>query len=226
MVLTGVAYVVRLAPGEPLPEGFAGASDRWHVHDAEAAIEAATEERPILRWLARGWLDRHWRAEGDGRTRLAMVHVWTGVENPDGVFADHNRRLPFLKLGLPVEWAEGVSLGAARGVNLATRDGCEDALGGRLWVAGTGWRDRRRLMAACEHEAAGVRAALDGGRKALIERAGVAWSEIERLLDETLTPEEKRRIDAMVEHGHDAAGQSRQLPGPGREMTGDVGHAH
>lgn len=71
---TGVAYVVRIGDGESVPEGFVGHSDRWHVDDFVRAIEAATEERPLLGWIANWWLDRNYRSKGDNRGRLAMVH--------------------------------------------------------------------------------------------------------------------------------------------------------
>ena len=41
-VLTGLAFVVRIAPGDDLPAGFAGPRDRWHAHDFVDAINAAT----------------------------------------------------------------------------------------------------------------------------------------------------------------------------------------
>ena len=49
--------------------------------------------------------------------RLSMVHVWTGLENPDGILAQNNWRLPWMRVGLepPAE----PSVEAARGVSLA-----------------------------------------------------------------------------------------------------------
>ena len=134
-VLTGVAFTVRIAPGERVPEGFYGDADHWHVHDFERAIEASLVDRPILRALANWWLDANYRSKGDNRGRVAMVHAWVTLPNPDGVFADANRTVPYLKLGLPASFADGASVDAARGLNLATPGGCNEAIDGRAWVA-------------------------------------------------------------------------------------------
>ena len=130
--LVGVSYVVRIAPGDPVPEGFSGSADRWHVHDVERALRAATEDRPLLRWLANAWIDRDYRSKGDDRSRLAMVHAWVATPSPDGVFSTNNRAIPYLRVGLPASFAEVGSEAAALGVNLAAPNGCATALGGEL----------------------------------------------------------------------------------------------
>jgi hypothetical protein len=87
------------------------------VHDFQHAVGAALKDRPLLRWMAQNWVFGPMHAKGDHRIRLAMVHVWVGVPNPDGPFADHNRVLPYLKLGLPAAFASGGSLNAAKGLH-------------------------------------------------------------------------------------------------------------
>ena len=47
------------------------------------------------------WLNNKCPSKGDNRRRLAMAHVWVIMPNPDSVFADFNRTLPYVKLGLP-----------------------------------------------------------------------------------------------------------------------------
>ena len=47
------------------------------------------------------WLNNKCPSKGDNRRRLAMAHVWVTMPNPDSVFADFNRTLPYVKLGLP-----------------------------------------------------------------------------------------------------------------------------
>ncbi|MGH7461104.1 MAG: hypothetical protein ACREMA_08755 [Longimicrobiales bacterium] len=49
--LVGVAYNVYQRPGEPLPEGFAGSNDHWHVHDVPKLACALVTDRPLLRRL-------------------------------------------------------------------------------------------------------------------------------------------------------------------------------
>ena len=210
MVLTGVAFVVRLGDEEPLPEGFAGDADRWHVHDFVRAIEAATEERPLIRWLANRWLDANYRDKGDDRGRLAMVHAWVTLDNPDGVFADYNRTVPYLKLGLPTTYWQSASVDAARGLNLATEGACS-AQDGTLWIADASEAQKRAIREACEAAGQTVRAALGKG-KAAVNRAGEqAWSAFDRTWQTTLTPVQRDRIAAMSEHGSDGHGEDHLM---------------
>ncbi|TCD02074.1 hypothetical protein EYB45_10400 [Erythrobacteraceae bacterium CFH 75059] len=203
-VLTGVAYVVRLGDGEPLPEGFAGTQDRWHVHDFVRAVEAATEDRPLLRWLANSWLDAHYRGRGDNRGRLAMVHAWVTLPNPDGVFADYNRAVPYLKLGLPEGSWEGGTMAAARGLNLATTTGCT-VQGGTLWVANATPEQTREIARACAEAATRVRAVLSGrpDRRAINQAGEAAWRDFDAVWRRVLTPQQQARIAALTEHGSD-----------------------
>lgn len=50
-VLTGVAFVVRIGDGEPLPEGFAGNQDHWHV----TILFAQSMPLPRSALLLAGW---------------------------------------------------------------------------------------------------------------------------------------------------------------------------
>lgn len=81
-VLTGVAFVARLADDEAMADGFACSSDRFQVHDFVRAINAATKERPVMRWIADWWIDANYHAKGDDRRRLVMVHAWVTLANP------------------------------------------------------------------------------------------------------------------------------------------------
>ncbi len=205
-VLTGVAFVVRLGEGEPVPEGFAGDMDRWHVHDFFEAINAATQERPILGFIANWWLDQNYRNKGDDRGRLAMVHAWVTMDNPDGIFVDFNRTVPYRKLGLPDSYWQGASENAARGLNLATRSGRE-AIDGTLWIATVDKDQERALKSACEDAAEPVRTAISRGGKAQINAAGErAWAEFDAVWERVLTPAQKARVAAMSEHGSDGHG--------------------
>jgi hypothetical protein len=202
-VLTGVAFIVRLDHDDPLPEGFHGTADRWHVHDFEKAISAALEERPVLNWLAESWLDANYRNKGDHRGRLSMAHAWVTLPNPDGMFADLNRTLPYLKLGLPVEWAQGASEAAARGLHLATAKGCADTVDGALWIATAKAPQARAVRKACAASAAAVKAALrTADAKNINAVAERSWNAYQQVWKSTLTAEQRARVDAMVEHGN------------------------
>lgn len=203
-VLAGAAFVVRLAPGEGLPQGFAGEADRWHVHDIEHAVEAATQTRPILRWLANWWLDANYRSKGDNRGRLAMVHVWAALPNPDGAFADHNRIVPYLKHGLPLSAAQGASVEAARGLDLAAPGGCDNAASGKLWIAAASGAQKRTVERACAAAAREVAQALAAHRAdpaMLNQAAASAWPRFEQVWNRELSAEQRARIAAITEHG-------------------------
>lgn len=203
-VLTGVAFIVRLADGEDVPEGFTGTADKWHVHDFVRAVNAATEERPLLRWLANWWLETNYFSKGDARGRLAMLHVWATLPNPDGVFADHNRLLPYMKLDLPVRYASGASLDAARGLNLATPGGCDAAAGGKLWIANARRQQERAIRTSCQTAARRVEAALreHGEHPAMLNaEAERAWRSFDAVWNETLSPKQRERVAAISEHG-------------------------
>lgn len=199
-VLTGVTFNVRLADGEPVPEGFAGPGDIWHVHDFRAFFAAAMQDRPIGRWLVQRAMEKRW---GE-RKRLAMIHVWAGaIPNPDGPFAHYNRLVPYLKLGLPAAMAEGASLEAARGLNLATPSGCSVAIDGAVRMAGAGNGAKSRLHSACKAAAAHVADGLRSGSKAQVNRmAEHGWAMFDAAWNRELTAEQKARIAAVTEHDH------------------------
>jgi len=161
-VLTGVAYSVYRDEGDPLPEGFAGDADGWHVHDLERIARAGTADRPFLRWLTEWRIRRGRLGPGDGRTELTMVHAWVWVENPLGVFAQDHFGLPYLRLGLPAEWAEGIDRETAMGVALAADGQCEQEIRRVRFLTGADRQQLQRLRHACR--AASERVA------ALIER--------------------------------------------------------
>jgi hypothetical protein len=107
-VLVGVAFAIPLAPDRPPPlEPFG--REAWHDHTG------SVEEETILLNSVRSV-----HGSGDGY-RLAMVHVWTGAENPAGVLAQNNWSLPYLRVGL--QPPDSISVVAARGVSLAYEDG-------------------------------------------------------------------------------------------------------
>jgi hypothetical protein len=87
--LLGVIYARPLAPGEAAPD-FPVPGQHWHDH-----VGAIDEESILLN-----------HAPSAGATtpglRLAMLHVWVWLENPDGVFASDNWAVPFFRLGIEV----------------------------------------------------------------------------------------------------------------------------
>jgi hypothetical protein len=194
-VLVGVAYTVYHRPDEPVPEGFAGADDHWHTHDVAKLARAFVADRPVLRWVVNRRL-----ARGDGKTHLSMVHAWVWSDNPDGVFAGEHRALPYLRAGLPPEWAASAGREAVQGVALLAPAACSGEVKRTDRLAGTSARQERELAAACERASAMVRAEMGRERTAEAVHAAAkrAWTELETARARILTPDQLVRIERVT----------------------------
>ncbi|HEU0013579.1 MAG TPA: hypothetical protein VFQ45_07830 [Longimicrobium sp.] len=197
-VLVGVAYTWYRRPGEPLPEGFAGEADVWHTHDVARLARAATAERPVLRWAVDRRIRRGRVGAGDGRTLLTMVHAWIWLDNPDGLFAEQHRVLPYLRAGLPADFAVGASEEAALGVALGGPEGCAVEARRTDRLAGLSRAQSRDLAAACARRAAEVRAAPRDDAPALNAAAERAWRAYESDRARLLTREQEQRMARVM----------------------------
>lgn len=205
-VLVGVAYTYYRRPDEPVPQGFAGAGDVWHTHDVTRLARAATAERPLLRALVERRIRRGRVGAGDGRTLLTMVHAWVWSENPDGMFAEQHRGLPYLRAGLPASHAAGASEAAAMGVSLLASTGCADEVRRTDRLAGLSRGQSRDLRRACDRQAHAVAASRSASAAALNGAAERAWTAYLAERGRILRPEQRqgmqRVMDAAVEPGH------------------------
>ncbi len=212
-VLTGVAYTVYRGPGEPLPEGFAGDADAWHLHDMMKISTAVTTGRPLLRWITQRRIANGRTQWNHERPELTMVHAWTWLDNPDGVFAQDHRLIPSVRLGLPQAWGTNASLDAAYGVALLGDEACGLEVRKTSFMAATSWRQRRELSSACGDAETTVRAALkdvdrtddaEAGGGALNAVAQEAWQGYIARRAEILTAEQIARLAVGIEHpdGH------------------------
>ncbi|MGL4237977.1 hypothetical protein, partial [Tabrizicola sp.] len=162
---------------------------------------------------ANAWLDDEYRSKGDNRGRLAMAHVWV-IPNPDGVFADHNRTLAYLKLGLPADYAEGASVEAALGLMLATPSGCDEFIDPDAWIANLPGSTVRQLKDGCGQMGDYVKNALGGSKAEINAAAEAGWRGFDKFQNELLTDDQKARIATISEHaghspqheGHDHSG--------------------
>jgi hypothetical protein len=193
-VLVGVAYSVYHRPEEPVPEGFAGAEDRWHTHDTARLARAFVADRRLLRWVVDRRLSR-----GDGKTHLSMVHAWVWSDNPDGVFAGEHRALPYLRAGLPAAWAASASRDAAHGVALLAPAACAGDVRRTDRLAALNRRQQRDLSAACERASAAVRAEMSRDRSAEVVHAAAkrAWTELDTARARILTPDQLARVERV-----------------------------
>ncbi len=102
--LVGVAYAVLSRDGRP-PTGLPVPVEMWHFH------QGTVEEESFLRSHA-----------GDAPlapgARIAVLHAWIWLHNPDGLLATDNWALPFARLGYPAP--AGAPREAARAVALAS----------------------------------------------------------------------------------------------------------
>ncbi len=197
MRLIGVAFLVRLGDFDPLPAGFAGPEDVWHVHNLDQIIGAVRASRPLIGWFGRRWIDNTFAS--DGRRRLAMVHLWLDERSADSPFADRDRALAYRRAGLPEGSWTGQSMDAAFGVALAHPDGCDEELDGKLWLSGANWVKRGKARRACRDAAVQVRAALSGTPEQFGAAAERAWTEFRAKFAAILSDTERRRIASLVE---------------------------
>lgn len=197
-VLVGVAYSVYRRLGDPLPEGFSGADDHWHTHDVARLASAATADRPVLRWLVQRRI-RNGKIGPDGRSLLTMVHAWVWLDNPDGTFALQHRALPYLRAGLPAEWAARGDTASAEGIQLLAPGACRGEVARMDKLVRLDGAQERALASACEQHAARLRASLDRrDADAANAAAARAWSGYLLSRGRILRPGQAARIHTVM----------------------------
>jgi len=93
-----VAYAARLRLESPTPEGLGSdSSAMWHVH--VLCHFRSPSGRPIVDQVPDTAVCRTRGGEPQPR-KTVMIHVWTDVANPEGVYGHDNPALPFIALGL------------------------------------------------------------------------------------------------------------------------------
>jgi hypothetical protein len=186
--LLGVIFATPVRAGDTPPASPAGVV--WHDH-----TESIDEEAALIGHMEHG--------EGAGpEIRLAMLHAWVWLENPDGAFAPDNWALPFVRLGL--DPPARVSAGAARALSLPsggddyylhlveviaspTRDGMETA---RTAIRGAR-ADVDAWIRALQSTGA---AKIDAGR---LDRLEAIWSDLWRTISAAVPDDAAKRL-AMV----------------------------
>jgi hypothetical protein len=202
--LVGVAYTLYRRPTDPMPEGFTGDEDHWHVHDLSKVARAIASERPFARFLVDAGIRRGRVGAGDGRTHLTMVHAWPWLDNPDGPFAQRHRALPYLRAGFPASYASSGNEDAAWGVSLLMPGTCRGEVQRVNALAHLTTDQRSRLGAACATAEAEVHAVMRPTIPAetLNATASSAWRRYREAQAALLTAEQKERLAATIEHEH------------------------
>ena len=112
LTLVGVAYAILVRNGAP-PSSVPVPRDAWHFH------QGSVEEESFLRSHAGMGHD----APGP---KIAVLHAWIWLENPDGVLAPDNWALPYARMGYRAP--PQPSRIAARALALAADEGGRDYL--------------------------------------------------------------------------------------------------
>src|SRR6266704_6069639 len=108
--LVGVAYAV-LVMSDTAPPSLPVPAAAWHFHQGTVDEESFLRSHAGVTHVM----------PGPPGPRLAVVHAWIWLDNPDGLLATDNWALPYARLGLLVP-AHG-SRAAARALALAAGDG-------------------------------------------------------------------------------------------------------
>jgi hypothetical protein len=198
--LVAVAYTIRQAPGRPLPEGFAGEADRWHVHDIAELARITLSERPVIRWVVENRLRHGPLGRRIADSDLVMLHAWIRMENPDGIFANRNTALPYARAGLPIAWSDGEP--AARGVALLLPGACEGQTEALDRMARLERDQERAIATACAAAEAEVRmghahAVAEGSPAALNAVAARAFAGYAKTVEGVLSGDQEERLAAL-----------------------------
>ena len=111
LTLVGVAYAILVRDGGRPPEGPAPV-ESWHFHQGTVAEESFLRSHAGL----------HEHSAGGGRgPKIAVLHAWVWLDNPDGVLATDNWALPYARVGL--DFPPTRSRSAARALALGADEG-------------------------------------------------------------------------------------------------------
>jgi hypothetical protein len=110
--LVGAVYAIPLVDGAK-PPAVPGNAGMWHEHNGSVDDESLLPEHAAHQ--SGGQRGDSIATRG---TRLAILHAWVGVPNPDGVFTAENWALPFARIGVPAPTS--IPPAAARALSLAS----------------------------------------------------------------------------------------------------------
>ena len=163
--LVGVAYAKLVHDATP-PAGLPVPATAWHFH------QGTVEEESFLR--SHAGLD-HVATVGTGTSepRIAVLHAWIWLENPDGILATDNWALPYARLGYHMP--PGASHEAGRAVALAAGDGGRHYVEALLRAVGRpNSSEEQALARLVERHQAAARALLPGDAETLAH----CWTEL------------------------------------------------
>jgi hypothetical protein len=113
LTLVGAAFSERIGHDENAPSDIGATQAEWHLHQACFGI-------PGIGFTLADGVDDCLEMDGTpGPRQTAMVHIWTGLESPDGPFSHDNVALPFAAVGLGVPTGPETTI---RGLAVAIAD--------------------------------------------------------------------------------------------------------
>jgi len=176
--LVGVAYAKLVRDGTP-PLGLPVPSAAWHFH------QGTVEEESFLRSHAGV-------AHMEPGPRIAVLHAWIWLENPDGLLATDNWALPYARLGYRMP--PGASHEAARAVALAAGDGGRHYVEALLRALGRpNAVEAQALALLVERHQAAAHALLPGDAKTLAH----CWTELLEDVRAAVRPEVWQRLQVL-----------------------------
>ncbi len=177
LTLVGVAYAVLVKDGAP-PTSLPVPASAWHFH------QGTVEEESFIRSHA-----------GFGHDmpgpKIAVLHAWIWLDNPDGLLATDNWALPYARLGYRPP--SQPSHAAARAMALAADDGGRLYLEALLHAVGQPSDDEMKALAivVARHQ---MEARAHTANVAELERCWRAlWNDVET----TVRPEVWERLEAL-----------------------------
>ncbi|MBX2856780.1 MAG: hypothetical protein KTR21_17470 [Rhodobacteraceae bacterium] len=153
--------------------------------EERASLTAPTDNGPAVhRWINSPHL-----------TRMRSGEALTAVpQKPSNEF---NPKIPYLKLELPLEYVS-INEEAARGVDLATIDGCEQALISQFRFIAEDIDARRQARDVCKDISKRIRIHLRRSPETLHRVATEGWVFFRELVMSMCTPEEREMMMALA----------------------------
>jgi len=182
--LVGIAYAKLVRDGTP-PAELPVPSAAWHFH------QGTVEEESFLRSHAGV-------AHLEPGPRIAVLHAWIWLANPDGLLATDNWALPYARLGYRMP--PGASQEAARALALAAGDGGRHYVEALLRALGRpNAAEGQALALLVERHQAAARALLpgDADNPAPVEALAHCWVALLEDVRTAVRPEVWERLLAL-----------------------------
>ncbi len=176
--LVGVAYAKLVRDGRP-PVGLPVPPAAWHFHQGTVEDESFVRSHAGVAHLVPG-------------PRIAVLHAWIWLENPDGLLATDNWALPYARLGYHMP--PDASREAARAVALAAGDGGRNYVEALLRAVGRpSAAEEQALALVVERHQAAAHALLPSGVEALAHCWMSLWEDVRA----TVRPEVWERLQVL-----------------------------